>query len=205
MGFPIAEGQLSLTLRDFARWASVMINDGCNLAGERIVAKSFIADTCAPNPASHAAFNAVEPSARFPRGHYRNQFWITEPQLGQFTMLGIHGQFAWFDLRAELMIIGYGSFPVATSPLLTLAQQGLWRRIGDALRDTRFAETSVMPDSVRRTCLEIDRSSDGGSVRRTRSSHPWALGRRHPWRLTVRRTDPAPRLQPGLPFVTHAV
>jgi CubicO group peptidase (beta-lactamase class C family) len=134
VGFPIAEGQLSLTLRDFARWASVMINDGCNLAGERIVARSFIADTCAPNPASHAAFNAVEPSARFPRGHYRNQFWITEPELDQFTMLGIHGQFAWFDLRAELMIIGYGSFPVATSPLLTLAQQELWRRIGDALR-----------------------------------------------------------------------
>ena len=34
LGFPIAEGQLSLTLRDFARWASVMINRGRNLSGE---------------------------------------------------------------------------------------------------------------------------------------------------------------------------
>jgi len=133
-GFPIAEGQLSLTLADFARWASVMISGGRNLAGEPIVPASFVTDTCAPNPAAHAAFNAVERSARFPRGHYRNQFWITEPGLRQFTMLGIHGQFAWFDLRSELMIIGYGSFPVATSPLQTLAQQQLWRRLGEVLR-----------------------------------------------------------------------
>jgi CubicO group peptidase (beta-lactamase class C family) len=134
-GFPVAEGQLSLTLRDFARWASVIANDGNNLAGEPIVPSRFIADTCAPNTAAHRAFNAVERSARFPRGHYRNQFWVIEPELRQLAMLGIHGQFAWFDLRRALMIIGYGSFPVATSPLLTLAQQALWQRIGAALDD----------------------------------------------------------------------
>ena len=133
LGFPIAEGQLSLTLADFARWASVMINSGRNLAGEQIVPESFIADVCAPNAAAHQAFNSVEPSARYPNGHYRNQFWVIEPRR-QFTMLGIHGQFAWFDLERELMIIGYGSFPVPTSPLLTLAQQELWRCVGDALR-----------------------------------------------------------------------
>lgn len=131
-GFPIAEGQLSLTLRDFARWASVMINKGRNLAGEPVVPESFIEETCAPNAAAHRAFNAVERSVRFPNGHYRNQFWVIEPQR-QFAMLGIHGQFAWFDLQRELMVIGYGSFPVPTSPLLTLAQQQLWRRIGEAV------------------------------------------------------------------------
>ncbi len=132
-GYPIAEGQLSLTLADFGRWASVMINDGRNLDGETIVPASFVADTSAPNAAAHRAFNAAERSARFPRGHYRNQFWVTEPELGQFAMLGIHGQFAWFDLENALMIIGYGSFPVATSALLTLTQQQLWLRIGEAL------------------------------------------------------------------------
>ena len=134
LGFPIAEGQLSLTLADFARWASVIGNEGRNLAGEPIIPAAFIADTCAPNSAAQRAFNAVERSARFPRGHYRNQFWVTEPALRQFAMLGIHGQFAWFDLHNALMIIGYGSFPVATSPLLTLAQQQLWHRIGAVLR-----------------------------------------------------------------------
>ena len=131
LGFPIAEGQLSLTLRDFARWASVMINKGRNLAGEQVIPESFIAQMCAPNAAAHRAFNAVERSVRFPNGHYRNQFWVIEPRR-QFAMLGIHGQFAWFDLERELMVIGYGSFPVPTSPLLTLAQQQLWRRIGEA-------------------------------------------------------------------------
>jgi CubicO group peptidase (beta-lactamase class C family) len=133
LGFPIAEGQLSLTLADFARWASVMINRGRNLAGEPIVPESFITDVCTQNAAAHRAFNSVERSARFPNGHYRNQFWVIEPER-QFTMLGIHGQFAWFDLDDALMIIGYGSFPVPTSPLLTLTQQELWRCIGDVLR-----------------------------------------------------------------------
>ena len=32
----------------------------------------------------------------------------------------------------------------------------------------------------------------GGSVRRTRSSHPWALPTRHPWRVRVRRTEQPP-------------
>ena len=132
LGFPIAEGQLSLTLRDFARWAGVMINRGRNLSGEAVVPEWFIAETCAHNAAAHRAFNSVERSVRFPNGHYRNQFWVIEPQR-QFAMLGIHGQFAWFDLEHDLMVIGYGSFPVPTSPLLTLAQQQLWRRIGEAV------------------------------------------------------------------------
>jgi hypothetical protein len=33
------------------------------------------------------------------------------------------------------MIIGYGSFPVATSPLQMSAQQQLWQRIGEATRN----------------------------------------------------------------------
>ena len=53
-------------------------------------------------------------------------------------------------------------------------------------------------DRVASCVADRERSVGGdgrsaGSVRRTRSSHPWALDRRHPWRLTVRRTDPAPR------------
>jgi CubicO group peptidase (beta-lactamase class C family) len=132
-GFPIAEGQLSLTLQDFARWASVMVNGGRNLAGAMVVPASFIADVCAPNSATRAAFVAGSAAARFPDGHYRNQFWVIAPARRQFTMLGIHGQFAWFDLPRELMIVGYGSFPVASSPLLGAARTQLCERIAAAL------------------------------------------------------------------------
>ena len=39
-------------------------------------------------------------------------------------------------------------------------------------------------------------------LRRTRSSHPWALTTRHPWRVTVRRNTP-PRPPDGAfpPFI----
>ena len=110
-----------------------------------MIPESFIAETCAHNATAHRAFNAVERSARFPNGHYRNQFWVIEPER-QFAMLGIHGQFAWFDLARELMVVGYGSFPVPTSPLLTLAQQQLWRRVGRSDGLTR----SERSESLRR-------------------------------------------------------
>jgi hypothetical protein len=41
-------------------------------------------------------------------------------------MLGIHGQFAYLDLPAQLMIVGLGSFPVQVAPLMTASLQQLW-------------------------------------------------------------------------------
>ena len=38
---------------------------------------------------------------------------------------------------------------------------------------------------------DFDRASGGCRMRRTRSSHPWALASRHPWRETVRRNPPS--------------
>ena len=36
----------------------------------------------------------------------------------------------------------------------------------------------------------LNRGGCGGGLRRTRSSHPWTLASRHPWRETVRRNPP---------------
>ena len=58
---------------------------------------------------------------------------VIEATLQQFTMLGIHGQFGWFDLPHVLMIIGCGSYPVAGGPLLAATRTQLCRRIAHAL------------------------------------------------------------------------
>ena len=45
----------------------------------------------------------------------------------------------------------------------------------------------------------------GGGLRRTRSSHPWSLLMRHPWRMKVRRNQPP--LPPDVacpPFIRRA-
>ena len=109
-----------------------MINNGCNLAGEQVIPQSFIEDTLAPRASSREAFARSEYDQVLPGAQYRNQFWVTDPQARQYAMLGIHGQFAWFDQNRELMICGYGSYPVQVDPLMTNSLDQLWKRISAA-------------------------------------------------------------------------
>ncbi|WP_188859700.1 serine hydrolase domain-containing protein [Marinobacterium nitratireducens] len=132
LGVPIAEGQFSLRLEDFARWASLMINNGRNLAGDQVVPPGFVEDTLAPRESSRQAFARSEYGEVLPGAQYRNQFWVTHPEARQCAMLGIHGQFAWFDLNRELMICGYGSYPVQVDPLMTDCLQQLWLNVASA-------------------------------------------------------------------------
>ena len=44
-------------------------------------------------------------------------------------MLGIHGQFAWFDLSLNLMIVGMGSYPVQDGALMMKSLDTLWQGI----------------------------------------------------------------------------
>lgn len=124
--FPIIEGQISLCLRDFARLAYVCANDGVSMAGDRIVPSGFFADIAQPNESLQAAYHADEQDALFPCGQYHNQFWGFDPTKRQFSMLGIHGQFAWVDLERDLVICGLGSYPQQDSKLMMQSLKALW-------------------------------------------------------------------------------
>jgi len=129
LGFPITEGQLNLTLRDFSRTASLIINDGKNLQGEQVIPKCFIDDIVTPNSAAQLAFSRGKLAQLCPDGQYKNQFWVFEPKLKQFAMLGIHGQFAYYDLKHELMITGFSSHPTQDGASLFMALFELWEKI----------------------------------------------------------------------------
>ncbi|WNC68839.1 serine hydrolase [Thalassotalea nanhaiensis] len=128
-GFPITEGQFNLRLRDFARISSIMLNQGKNLDGKQVVPVEFIEQLVVPNKAYQQAYQASHRDSIFPQGQYKNQFWVLEPQQQQFTMLGIHGQFAWFDLSRNLMIVGMGSYPVQDGDLMMKCLNTLWQTI----------------------------------------------------------------------------
>lgn len=129
LGFPIVEGQLNLRLRDFARFAYPVIAEGKTLAGRRLFPADFIDRTVAPDPQAQAAYQRKGRDSIFPNGQYRNQFWVLEPEATQFAMLGIHGQFAWFDRERELMLVGVGSFPEQDGLLLMQSLSLLWQRV----------------------------------------------------------------------------
>jgi len=132
-GFPITEGQFNLCLRDFARCASLMLNKGMSLQGKQIVPAWFVNEVVSPDVAAKQAYQKLELDIDFPRAQYRNQFWVFEPEKQQFAMLGIHGQFAWFDLTRNLMMVGNGSFPKQDGRLMMRALKTLWEETANKL------------------------------------------------------------------------
>jgi len=116
-GQPIVQGTISMTLPDFARAALLVLDKGKNFQGEQIVSEAFFDDLLTPNDELSSAFSFFDPAAS--GAHYRSQFWVNDTQGKQFLMNGVHGQRAFFDYRRDFAMISFGSFPVATSALLS--------------------------------------------------------------------------------------
>jgi CubicO group peptidase (beta-lactamase class C family) len=131
-GNPIVEGQVNLTLRDFARWGHLLVNEGRTLTGDQVVPEAWVDDTFAPSAARAAAFARGADGESMPGAEYHNQTWVLEP--GRVVaMLGIHGQFCWVDRQSHTMIVGFSSYPVQTHALLSAALGELWSTVRAAV------------------------------------------------------------------------
>lgn len=126
---PIVEGQVNLTLRDLTRWAALYLNGGRSLAGQSLVPNDWIEASIAPHAGRRAAFVRGGAAEVFAEAQYGNQCWVLEPAQRRFAFLGIHGQFAYFDLPAELMIVGLGSFPIQVAPVMRNCLDQLWTEV----------------------------------------------------------------------------
>ncbi len=133
-GNPVVEGQVNLTLRDFVRWGYLLVDEGRSVDGTTVVPRSWVDDTFEPSAARAAAFARGAEGESMPGVEYHNQAWVLEP--GRVvSMLGIHGQFCWVDRRTRTMIVGFSSFPVQTSELLSATMRELWTGVRRALAE----------------------------------------------------------------------
>lgn len=128
-GVAVTEGQLSLRLRDFARWASLFLNEGKSLAGKQVVPAAFIKDIVTPRPELQAAWKKGEYAPMFPEGQYRNQTYVLNANCSQIAMLGIHGQFSFIDLERDLLMVGYGSYPNQVDSIFVEALLSFWNGV----------------------------------------------------------------------------
>lgn len=128
-GVAVTEGQLSLRLRDFARWAHLFVDEGRNLAGEQVVPREFLVDVIKPRAELREAWQRGDYADLFPEGQYRNQTYVLDRDCSQLAMLGIHGQFAFIDLPARLLMVGYSSYPTQVDTVLVTALLSLWGRV----------------------------------------------------------------------------
>lgn len=123
-GFALADGGLSACLRDYGRFGQMILE-----GGNGIVPADWIETT---RTGDHALFGAPY-TAVLPRGAYRNQFWVEDPQNRNLMARGVFGQLIYIDFDRQVVVVKLSSWPDFVNPAWTLATLEAVGRIGAAL------------------------------------------------------------------------
>ncbi|KRB52454.1 serine hydrolase [Phenylobacterium sp. Root700] len=110
-GAAYAAGGLNLELRDFARFCEMM-RQGGRFNGQQIIPAAVVADIA--RGASKADF-AKASYQTLPGWSYHNQWWVSHNDHGAFMARGVHGQACYVDPKAQMSIVRFASFPLASN------------------------------------------------------------------------------------------
>lgn len=98
-GYALADGGFNATLRDYARFGQMILDDGAG-----IVPAAWIEATrngpCGPGY-----------SESMPEGGYRNQFWINDPRSRTLSCRGVFGQLIQIDWDNRMVTVKLSSWP----------------------------------------------------------------------------------------------
>jgi len=112
-GNPMADGGISCTLRDLARFGLLIMRGG-RRGGEQVIPRGWIQDILSADPETVAAFAAAPDAAEFPAGaYYRNQFWVIDPRGPIVMASGINGQTVLVHGPADVVVAKFSTWPVA--------------------------------------------------------------------------------------------
>ena len=120
-GNPMADGGISATLRDLARFGQLYLQGGC-VEGRQIVPAAWVNDTRHADEECRRAFMESEESSKLaicdageleclPHGHYRNQWWVPDPEIGVLLGSGIYGQVLYVNMFANVVVAKLSSQP----------------------------------------------------------------------------------------------
>lgn len=106
-GKELAMGGLSVSLRDYARFARLYLNKG-NYNGEQILPETWIRDTMdisaeySKPGANFDAYNAIG---------YGYQWWLPEGEEGEFMAIGVYGQWIYVNPVEKVIIVKTSADP----------------------------------------------------------------------------------------------
>ena len=114
-GYGLGCGGISACLRDLGRLGLLYLNDG-QADGRQVIPRAWVEDV------RHGAHGVFDAPARteFPRGAYRNQFWIEDRRLPRHYALGIFGQMILVAPDAGLVGVKLSTWPQATDSAMLL-------------------------------------------------------------------------------------
>lgn len=115
-GASIANGGLNASLRDYAKFGALVLNEG-TFNGQDIVGKSWIKESV---DGDHAAFATGYPfyHEEFPDAAYSNQWWVLDREQKIHSAIGIHGQFIYIDHQRKVVIVKLSTWPTAANEAL---------------------------------------------------------------------------------------
>jgi CubicO group peptidase (beta-lactamase class C family) len=129
-GNPMADGGICASLRDLARFGQLYLE-----GGRGIVPRDWIEDTIRGAPDGARAFAEGDDSPGYPPGaHYRNCWWIRDPDVPFYQASGIYGQNILVHVPSQTVVAKFSTWPTALSPAAGLTTQAVLA-ISNALQD----------------------------------------------------------------------
>ncbi len=128
-GKELAMGGLSISLRDYARFARLYLNEG-NYNGEQILTKEWVRDSMdiseeySKPGANHNAYNAIG---------YGYQWWIPEGEEGEFMAIGVYGQWIYVNPSSQVIIVKVSADPDFMEKDYELKHVEFFRAIANSL------------------------------------------------------------------------
>lgn len=125
-GFAFANGGLSTTLRDLARFGRLMLNGG-GAAEHRATPARWASRH--REQLDRFAVAGSEFASAYPNGSYSTKWWSTGDTAGTFYGVGIYGQFLWIVPKSSLVIVKFSSLPRALDPAVTADHHRAFRSL----------------------------------------------------------------------------
>lgn len=128
-GTELAMGGLSVSLRDYARFARLYLNQGSFL-GEQILTKEWVRDSMDVSAAysrpgaNQDVYNAIG---------YGYQWWVPEGDRGEFMAIGVYGQWMYADPSRKIIIVKTSADPDFMSQDYELKHVEFFRAIAGGL------------------------------------------------------------------------
>ncbi len=132
-GSELANGGLSISLRDYARFARLYLKEG-NYNGEQILPKEWVRDSVDVSAAyskpgaNEDGYNAIG---------YGYQWWVPEGDQGEFLAIGVYGQFLYVNPARQVIIVKVNADPDFMSENYELKHVEFFRAIADGLPEAK--------------------------------------------------------------------
>ncbi len=114
VGTSLADGGVSASLRDLARFAQMHLQGGI-FNGQQIVPEAFI-KACRQGSSEHFKVLYSVFAEHYPKAAYSNQCWVIDTDRGIYSARGVFGQFIYVDPQSELAIVKLSTWPEFINP-----------------------------------------------------------------------------------------